>query len=143
VWNVPVGVRLVVFHAYPALITLVIVGNAILAAWALAADLRRTRLSAFFWTATLVVVALVALQAAAGILLTFGGGRPRAPLHFLYGILVVAAAAVQFGLRPAGFLRRSVLRDPTRSREPRALALLCLTQAALLARAYTTGAFGR
>ncbi|MGH2398716.1 MAG: hypothetical protein ACRDF6_02640 [bacterium] len=135
--------RLVVFHAYPALITLVIVGNAVLAAWALAADLRRRKLSAVFWTATLVVVALVALQLAAGILLALGGSRPRDSLHFLYGILVVAAAAIQFGLRPAGFLRRSVLRDPAPGREPRVLALLCLTQAALLARAYTTGAFGR
>lgn len=142
-WNVPVGMRLVVFHAYPALITLLIVGNTILAVWALTADLRRRRLSPMFWTTTLVVVALVALQVAAGVVLAVGGGRPRAPLHFLYGILVVAAAAVQFGLRPAGFLRRSVLRDPTQSREPRALALLCLTQAALLARAYTTGALGR
>jgi hypothetical protein len=135
--------RLVVFHAYPALITLLIVGNAILAAWALAVDLGHRRLSALFWTAILVVVALVALQVASGVLLAFGGGRPRAPLHFLYGILVVAAAAVQFGLRPAGFLRRSMLRDPARGREPRMLALLCLTQAALLARAYTTGALGR
>lgn len=140
-WNVPVGMRLLVFHAYPALITLLIVGNAILAAWALAADLRHRGLSTLFWTATLVLVALVALQVASGIVLAFGGGRPRAPLHFLYGILVVVAAAVQFGLRPAGFLRRSMLRDLTR--EPRALALLCLTQAALLVRAYTTGALGR
>lgn len=135
--------RVVALHAYPALIVLLIAGNAVLAAWALTVDLLRKRLSPFFWTATLVAVALVALQAASGILLALGGGRPRAPLHFLYGILVVAAAAAQFGLRPRGFLRASMFRDPAQSRESRTLALLCLTQAALLVRAYTTGALGR
>jgi len=135
--------RLVVFHAYPALITLEIVGNAVLAVWAFAADLRRRPLSALFWAATLVVVALVALQVAAGVVLAVGGGRPRVPLHFLYGVLVVAGAAAQVGLRPGGALRRAMLRDPAHGRDSRAIALLCLTQAALLARAYTTGAFGR
>ncbi len=135
--------RLVVFHAYPALIVLGIAGNALLAVWALAADLRRrAALGPVFWSVTLAVVAVVALQIASGIVLALGGSRPRVPLHFLYGILVTAAAVLQFGLRPGGSLRPIFMRDAQR-REPRALALLCLTQAALLARAYTTGAFGR
>lgn len=135
--------RLVVFHAYPALIILGIAGNTILAAWALAVNLRRRALlGPVFWTVTLVVVALVTLQIASGLVLALGGSRPRVTLHFLYGILVAAAAVLQFGLRPGGSLRPVFLRDAQR-REPRALALLCLTQAALLARAYTTGAFGR
>lgn len=135
--------RLVALHAYSAVIWLLIAGNAVLAVWAFAADLLRKRLRPVFWTATLITVALVALQVASGILLALGGGRPRAPLHFLYGILVVAAAFAQFGLRPGGFLRASVFRDPAQSREGRTLALLCLTQVGLLVRAYTTGAFGR
>lgn len=136
--------RLVVIHALPALIVLEIAGNAILAGWALAADLRRRRqLSPVFWTVLLVVAALVAVQVAAGVVLAVGGSRPQVPLHFLYGILVAAAAWLQVGLRPTGSLRRVMFRDPAGAREPRALALLCLTQAALLARAYTTGLFGR
>ncbi|MDQ7843649.1 MAG: hypothetical protein QN141_13060 [Armatimonadota bacterium] len=135
--------RLVVLHAFPALITLEIAGNVLLAGWALLADLRRSRLGAAFWTLLLVVVALAAVQLAAGVILAVGGGRPRAPLHFLYGPLVLVGAVLQFGLRPGGALRRAMLRDPAGGREARALALLCLTQAALLARAYTTGAFGR
>jgi len=137
--------RLVVFHAFPALITLEIAGNALLAGWALLADLRRRpQLGAVFWTVLLVVVALVAVQLAAGLILAVGGSRPQVPLHFLYGILVVVGALLQFGMRPSGFLRRATLRHlAAGGREPRALALLCLTQAALLARAYTTGAFGR
>lgn len=137
--------RLVGWHAFPALILVEIAGNAVLAGWALLADLRkRSAMSTTFWTVLLLVVMLVAVQAAAGIVLTLGGSRPQAPLHYLYGILVAVGAGLQFGMRPAGGLRRTVLRDLAASgREPRALALLCLTQAALLARAYTTGAFGR
>jgi len=90
------------------------------------------------------MVALVAVQLAAGVILAVGGSRPRVPLHFLYGLLALIGAGLQYGLRPAGFLRRTMRRDlAVGGREPRALALLCLTQAALLARAYTTGAFGR
>jgi len=137
--------RLVALHAYPTLIILGIAGNALLAGWALWVDLRRrSALSAAFWTVLLIVVALVAVQLAAGVMLAVGGSRPRVPLHFLYGILVVVGALLQFGMRPAGWLRWAMLRDLAASgREPRVLALLCLTQAALLARAYTTGAFGR
>lgn len=136
--------RLVALHALPALITLEIAGNAILAGWALVTDLRRRRqMSAAFWTVLLVVAALVTVQVAAGVVLAVGGSRAQVPLHFLYGILVAAAAWLQVGLRPTGSLRRVMFRDPAGSREPRTLALLCLTQAALLARAYTTGAFGR
>lgn len=137
-WKVPSGMPLVAFHAYPALVGIAVAGNVILAVWAFAADLRRRHvMSAIFWTMLLVLVALVAVQVASGVVLAVGDSRPQAPLHFLYGILVAIGAAMQFGLRPGGFLRRSSLR------EPRALALICLTQAALLARAYTTGAFGR
>lgn len=137
--------RLLALHALPVLLVLEIAGNAVLAGWALLADFRkRTTMSAAFWTVLLLVVMLAVVQVGAGILLAVGGSRPRVSLHFLYGILVAAGTALQFAMRPSGGLRRTVLRDLAASgREPRALALLCLTQAALLARAYTTGAFGR
>ncbi|HXF83732.1 MAG TPA: hypothetical protein VNN19_13365 [bacterium] len=137
--------RLIALHALPALLWLEIAGNAVLAGWALLSDLRRrSALSTAFWTVLLIVVLLVAVQAGAGILLAVGGARPRAPLHFLYGLLVGIGAVLQFGLRPGGGLRRAVWgAGAGPGRESRALTLLCLTQAALLVRAYTTGAFGR
>lgn len=135
--------RLLVLHSYPALITGVIAGNALLAGWAVVVDMRRRALSRAFWALLLVVLVFLVVQVAAGILLAVGGARPRTPLHFLYGILIAAAAVAQFGLRPGGFLRAAVMRDAGQFREPRALALLCLTQAALIARAYMTGTVGR
>lgn len=136
--------RLVALHSLSALTVAVVVGNAILAGWAFAATRRRERLlSRGFWTLLLVVLVLLAVQVAAGIVLAAGGAQPRTSLHFLYGILVTMGGIAQFGLRPGGFLRSIVLPHSARSREARTLALLCLTQAALLFRAYTTGALGR
>ena len=133
--------RLVAVHAYPALMVLVVAGNAVLAGWAIGADLvrGRRRLSAFFWSVLLAVNALIALQAASGIILAIGGARPAARLHFLYGILVITGGLVQVGLRPDGFLRQRAFRDPAHVNEPRVMALLCFTELALVLRAFTTG----
>lgn len=134
--------RLLVLHSLPALIVAVIAGNVILSAWAFAG--RRARhLSRGFWTLLLIVLVLLAIQVAAGLLLALGGARPRASLHFLYGILVIGGGIAQYGLRPGGFLRAIMLPGAAPPREGRTMALLCLTQAALLFRAYTTGALGR
>ena len=135
------AMRLAVLHAYPPLMLLVVVGNAALALWAAGADIfgHRRTLSPLFWSVLLVVVALLALQVASGILLAVRGGRPGAPLHFLYGILVAAGALIQLGLRPGGFLRRRVVPDPARANEPRVLALICFTEMALVLRAFMTG----
>ena len=136
--------RLVAVHAYPALMLLVVAGNAVLAAWAIGADLLRgrRRLGPLFWTVLLLVNALIALQVASGIILALGGARPGRSLHFLYGILVAVGGLVQAGLRPGGFLRRLAFPDPGRANEPRILALLCLTELALVLRAFTTGGAG-
>lgn len=135
--------RLLLLHSLPALTIAVIAGNVILTGWALAVDLRRRRLDNSFWALLLIVLALLVVQIASGALLAVGGARPRRALHFLYGVLVTGVGGIQFGLRPGGFLRPTVIRDPTQFREPLTLALLCFTQAALILRAYTTGAFGR
>jgi hypothetical protein len=136
--------RLDTVHALGPLIVAAIAVNLLLAGWAFAAGLgRRRALGPAFWAVLLVGIALVAVEAGLGILLTAGGARPRTPLHFLYGILVGATAVVQFGLRPGGFLRRSLQTAGRVFKEPQVLALLCLTQAALLLRAYMTGALGR
>lgn len=148
--------RLDAVHALGPLILAAIAVNLLLAVWAFLAGMRRRRpLGRAFWVVLFVALLLVTVEAAAGILLTVGGARPRTPLHFLYGVLVSVAAVVQFGLRPGGFLRGIVQRQPGSTNhslrsgagqafnEPRVLALICLTQAALLMRAYMTGALGR
>ena len=131
-------------HALSSLIGVAAIGNAVLAVWAFGVDLLRSRaLSRTFWVAILLVAAAVAIQVVSGLLLALGGARPKTALHFLYGFLVAVTAAVQVGLRPGGFLRPAVTRAAGQFREPRWLALICLTQMALILRAYTTGALGR
>ncbi|HEV8354235.1 MAG TPA: hypothetical protein VGR24_08605 [bacterium] len=132
-------------HALGPLIVAAIAINLVLAGWAFAAGLTRRRaLGPAFWITLLLGLVLVVVEAGLGILLAAGGARPRTPLHFLYGVLVAIAAAAQFGLRPGGVLRRAMQRTAGRPfNEPQVLALLCLTQAALLMRAYMTGALGR
>ena len=131
-------------HALLPLIAAATAVNFLLAGWAFITGLagRRT-LSMSFWALLLLALALIVVNAGAGILLAASGARPRTPLHFLYGILVTIAAAAQYGLRPGGFLRATVQRTLPGFNEPRTLALICLTQAALLLRAYMTGALGR
>lgn len=136
--------RLESVHALGPLIAAAAAANFFLAAWAFIAGLagRRT-LGTGFWALLLLSIALILINAGAGVLLAAGGARPRTPLHFLYGILVTLAAVAQYGLRPGGFLRTTVQRTLSVFNEPRTLALICLTQAALLLRAYMTGAIGK
>lgn len=134
---------LLTVHALTPLIAAAIAGNAILAVWAFVAQRRQRRvLGRAFWVLLLLVVGVLAVQMAAGVLLAVAGARPKASLHFLYAVLVTAGAVAQFGLRPGGFLRAAVVRDSAQFSEPRYLALICFTEAALIARAYMTGAFG-
>ena len=135
---------LLTVHALSSLIGVAAIGNALLAVWAFGANLFRARtLSRAYWVAILLVAVLVAIQVASGLLLAVGGARPKTALHFLYGFLVAVTATVQVGLRPGGFLRPVVTRAAGQFREARWLALICLTQMALILRAYTTGALGR
>lgn len=135
----------VALHSLPVLIVAAFVGNTVLAGWAFVVHRRgRRTLGHGFWTLVLVVLALLTVQVAAGVVLALGGARPRTWLHFLYGVVVAGVSLLQFGLRPGGFVRAQQLLwiglDP---HSPRGMALICLTQAALIARAYTTGALGR
>lgn len=130
-------------HGMDLLIWTPVVGNFLLAAWAgLHVVGRRRMLPPAFWAVMLAVLAMLALQAVPGLLLLAGGVRPRAALHLLYGVLIVAAAVAQYGLRPGGFLRARVAAGPAFA-ESRVMALLCFTEAALMMRAWMTGAFGR
>jgi hypothetical protein len=100
--------------------------------------IRRRLLPGWFWTLSLVALAAVAVQAAAGVLLFLTGARPARSLHLVYGLLVLAAGLIQYGLRPGGFFRRTFVREVAWG-EARTLALVSLTQAALLMRAWMTG----
>lgn len=127
-------------HGTVVLVWTPVVGNLVLAVWAWVSGLRgRRTLSSAFWTVVLLVLAVLVVQAAAGLLLLLGGTPLRRGIHLLYAVLVVVAGGVQYGLRPGGFLRRSLSPAPQAFNEPRVLALLCLTQAALMMRAWMTG----
>ncbi|HEV8338970.1 MAG TPA: hypothetical protein VGR25_04850 [bacterium] len=117
--------------------------NLLLAGWAGLSGMRGRRiLSSPFWAVLLLSLALVGIEAVSGLLLLAGRAVPRTGLHLLYGGLILAAGVVQYGLRPRGFLRARLASGPTFP-ETRVMALLCFTQAALLMRAWMTGAFGR
>lgn len=128
-----------ILHATPIVIYVPLVGNLLLAIVAAAYAVTRRPLPAWFWIALVVVLALLAVQIAAGIATYLVGARPRRGLHVVYGIFVMIAGIAQYGLRPRGFLRRSYADDLARS-EARILGLICLTQFALIARAWMTGA---
>lgn len=126
-------------HATPIVIYGPLVGNLLLAIVAAVCAVTRRPLPAWFWMALTVVLAVLAVQIAAGVATYIGGARPRRGLHVVYGICVVIAGAVQYGLRPGGFLRRQYAADLAKS-DARLLGLVCLTQFALIARAWMTGA---
>lgn len=123
-------------HASTVLIYVPLVGNLLLALVAGGCAVLRRPLPGWFWTATAVLVAVLAFQIAAGLALLAGGARPRRGLHVLYGVLVALTALAQFGLRPRGFLRRYGVLE---SGEARTVALIWLTQGALIARGWMTG----
>jgi hypothetical protein len=126
-------------HATPIVLYGPLLGNLLLAIVAGAYAVLRRPLPSWFWTVTLIVLGILAVQLTAGIAIYAAGARPRRGLHVMYALLVVIGGVVQFGLRPGGFLRRRYAADLTGS-EARTLGLVCLTQFALIARAWMTGA---
>ncbi len=125
-------------HANMILLYGALAGNLFLALVAGAYAAFRRPLPSRFWTLTVVVVAIVALQVALGVVALAGGTFPRRGLHLLYGALVAATAVIQVGLRPGGALRRRYA-DALAGGEARILALVCLTAFAVVARAWMTG----
>jgi len=137
---------MLLLHAQRALIIAVIAANGTLAIWAYVVHRRGQRtVSRGFWTVLLIILAFLIVQVASGIALLLSGARPRGnwPLHLLYGVLVGALAVYQVGLRPGGFVPAQHILLGLNPRSPSGLALICLMQAALIARAYATGIFGR
>lgn len=126
-----------VLHASTILIYAPLAGNLFLALVAGGYAFMRRPLPSWFWSVTLLVIAVLALQVLAGLVLLAGGVRPQRGLHVMYGALVAATAVVQYGLRPGGFLRRRY--SEFEKSEARTLALICLTQFALIARGWMTG----
>ena len=124
-------------HASTVLIYAPLIGNMLLAIAAGGYALRRRPLPGWFWTATTLVVAVLAVQLVAGLVLFAVGTRPRRGLHVMYGVLTAVTAVIQFGLRPGGFLRRRY--GGLEGSEARTVALIWLTQFALIARGWMTG----
>jgi hypothetical protein len=126
-------------HATNALLEGLLVVYAVLTIAAGAYSIGRRPLPAWFWTVSLVGLVLVVVQAGAGLMLVLSGTAPRRSLHLLYGVLVLGAALILYGLRPGGFFRRAFAREMGWG-EARTLALISLTECALLLRVWMTGA---
>jgi hypothetical protein len=130
-------------HAEGMVMWISIAGNSLLALWAFVARVagRRT-LGDYYWAAILTILAVVAVQVIAGLILLGLGARPRTSLHLIYGVSIAIVALAQYELRPRGWIRRRLIASGVFS-ETSAMALVCLTQAGLLMRAWMTGVAGR
>jgi hypothetical protein len=126
-------------HAAPILVYAPMMGYALLAIVAGICAARRRSLPSWFWSLTLLLLALVLINVAAGALVYLSGAQPRRAIHLLYGLLVLGTGLLQYWLRPGGFLRRPPGGALTRD-QVLTIALIALTQAALIMRAWMTGA---
>jgi hypothetical protein len=127
-------------HAIPILLYALPLWYVFLTVAAGAFALGRRPLPSWFWTASRVGAVVVTLQALIGVAMFVGGARPGRALHLLYGLLTVVAAFTLAGLRESGWIRRLVAADPASGASTsRTAALIALTQAALLLRAWMTG----
>ncbi len=126
-------------HAAPILVYGPMMGYALLAIVAAFCAVRRRSLPSWFWSLTLLLLAVVVINVAVGALVYLSGTQPRRALHLLYGMLVLGTGLLQYWLRPGGFLRRASGAALTRH-QVLTIALIALTQAALILRAWMTGA---
>jgi hypothetical protein len=131
-------------HASLLLMGLTLVGDGLCIALALFGDLTgRTRLPHIFWWILWVAQIPLGIQGVLGIDLLARGARARTEYHLMYGGLIVLTLIAFYGLRPGGILRWAFARDDQAYRESRWMLVLCLFLAALVGRAYMTGAVGR
>jgi len=132
------------WHAHVILLVLTLAGDVLCIALAAFGDLTRryTMPHLFWWVLWLAQVPLGA-QVILGISLAAGGGRPRTPYHLMYGALILLTLLALYGLRPGGWIRRTLVRDDGAYRESRWLFVLVLFLAGLVGRAYITGVSGR
>jgi hypothetical protein len=100
---------------------------------------RLRSLPAWFWSLSVLLQAVVIIHIGAGGILYLGGSRPRRALHLLYGVLVLGTGFILCWLRPGGLLRRTQ-GDPLPRDQVLTTGLIALTQAALIMRAWMTGA---
>lgn len=126
-------------HTAPIFIYGPMAGYALLAILAGMYGLRRRSLPRWFWTLSLLLLVVLLFDGAAAGLLYLSGARPRRALHLLYGVLALGGGLIQYGLRPGGFLRRTSSGALTRD-QVLTIALIALTEAALIMRAWMTGA---
>lgn len=137
------AVTLPQWHGWPLLVILTLAGDGICFLLAAFGELTgRHRMPLIFWWVLWLAQIPLGGQMATGLVLLAGGARPRTPLHFLYGVLILLTLVAFHGLRPGGWLRKAVVQE-TAYRESRWLMLLSLFLAALVGRGYMTGVVGR
>jgi len=137
------AVTLPQLHAWPLLLALTLGGDALCFAFALFGDLtRRYRMPHAFWWILWLAQIPLGIQVALGLVLLADGARPRTPLHFLYGALILLTLAVLFALRPGSRARGALVGDEAGFRESRWLLVLCLFLGGLVGRVYMTGMLG-
>jgi hypothetical protein len=131
------------WHASTLLVFLTLLGDGLCIVLAAFGDLtRRYTLPHVFWWILWLAQIPLGVQAVLGVGVLAGGAHPRTPYHFMYGALILLTWLGLYGLRPGGWIRRTLVRDE-RYRESRWLVLLCLFLAGLVLRAYMTGMLGR
>ncbi|GEM_PF-118600 len=136
----PRAVSLSHWHGSALLLQLTLIGDVLALAFAAFGDATgRYRMPHLFWWILWLAQIPLGIQLATGIAVLAAGARPRAPLHLMYGGLIVLTVLALAGLRPGGVLRRAFVADEREYRESRWLLLLCLFLAALVGRAYMTG----
>jgi hypothetical protein len=134
---------LVQWHASSLLLFLTLLGDGLCLILAVVGDLtRRHTMPYLFWWILWLAQIPLGVQMVLGIDLFAGGARPRTPYHLMYGALILLTLLGLHGLRPDGWIRRTLVKDGG-YRESRWLALLCLFLAGLVLRAYMTGVRGR
>jgi hypothetical protein len=135
---------LVQWHAWPLPLVLTLVGDLLCVGLAAFGDAtRRYHMPHIFWWILWIAQIPLAVEVASGAILFLGGARPRTTLHLMYGGMIILTLAALHGLRPGGWVRRVVVKDERGYRESRWLLALCLFLAALVGRAYMSGALGR
>ena len=130
-------------HVAAALFGFVWSGGLAVAAW-------RSRsanvLSGRWWRAQVVVQVNTLILAACGVALWLEGGRPRDPLHILYGALALLTILFQRALGPDGTLLDAVWAKPPEDVPDRRLVWMAFGLNAFLwamyGRGLTTGFFG-
>lgn len=77
----------------------VVVTNAVVGLWALAAHYRRSLRGRWLWPATVAAEVTIFLQVALGVAMVAGQGREVAQFHAFYGFVAIATVGIIYSYR--------------------------------------------